>query len=125
MRLRFLGKDSTPTNSPTLYATDHDSYIVQGWIITEPDLLSGLSLTDEETIVEISPALLSFLSADGLSGEIDKIVQPVVHVLPNGNLIIKGRRVSDPEALGQMNIPDHETCVEVMRTAVESLLVGG
>jgi hypothetical protein len=30
VKLKFLGKDSTPTNSPTLYATDQGSYLVQG-----------------------------------------------------------------------------------------------
>jgi hypothetical protein len=30
VKLRFLGKDSTPDESPTLYATDRDSYVIQG-----------------------------------------------------------------------------------------------
>jgi len=28
MKLTFLGKDSTPNDSPTLYATDRDTYLV-------------------------------------------------------------------------------------------------
>jgi hypothetical protein len=44
-------------------------------------------------------------------------------VLENGNYIIQGRRVSDAEALSQMNIPDHETCLEVTRSAMRALLV--
>jgi hypothetical protein len=74
MQLRFLGKESTPTNSPTLYASDAETYIVQ--------------------------------------------------VLENGNYIIQGRRVDDAEALGQMSIPDFETCVEVPKAAMRALLVG-
>ena len=31
MKLIFLGKDSTPNDSPTLYATDRDTYLVQGF----------------------------------------------------------------------------------------------
>jgi hypothetical protein len=31
MKLTFLGKDSTPNDSPTLYATDRDTYLVQGY----------------------------------------------------------------------------------------------
>ena len=31
MRLTFLGKASENGESPTLYATDHGSYIVQGY----------------------------------------------------------------------------------------------
>ncbi len=42
----------------------------------------------------------------------------------NGNYIVKGLRVTDTEALGQMNIPDHETCVEVARSAIVTLLGG-
>jgi hypothetical protein len=30
VELRFLGKESTPDDSPTLYATDCDSFIIQG-----------------------------------------------------------------------------------------------
>lgn len=30
VKLRFLGKDSTPDDSPTLYATDRDSYVIAG-----------------------------------------------------------------------------------------------
>ena len=50
MKLRFLGKDSTPTNSPTLYATDQNSYVVQGWIVTdaEPEIVEGCAEAFEE-----------------------------------------------------------------------------
>jgi hypothetical protein len=37
MKLTFLGKDSTPNDSPTLYATDRDSYLVQGYTVTDPE----------------------------------------------------------------------------------------
>jgi hypothetical protein len=47
-----------------------------------------------------------------------------VHITENGNYIIKGSRVTDPETLGQKTIPDHETCVEVSRSAIVAL-VGG
>jgi hypothetical protein len=39
MVLVFLGKETTSGQSPTLYATDRDSYIVQGWIVTDPDTM--------------------------------------------------------------------------------------
>jgi len=124
MQLRFLGKDSTPTNSPTLYATDNDSFILQGWIVTDPKVIGQLDITDEETIVEVPPGLMGFLAEDGLNGKVTSLVPPIVHVMPNGNLIVKGRRITDLEALGQMDIPDHETCVECARSAVAAL-VGG
>jgi hypothetical protein len=31
MRLRFLGKETQGGGSPTLYATDRNTYVVQGW----------------------------------------------------------------------------------------------
>jgi len=52
-------------------------------------------------------------------------VPPIVAVTPGGNFIIQGKRVTDAEALSQMNIPDHETCVHVTKSAVVTLLVGG
>jgi hypothetical protein len=53
MELRFLGKDSSPQESSTLYATDQDSYIVQGWIVTDADFVSTVDTADDETIVEV------------------------------------------------------------------------
>jgi hypothetical protein len=124
VRLRFLGKDSTPSNSPTLYTSDNDSYIVQGWIVTDPGVLARLNVSDTETVVEVPARLLSFLALDGLDGDVTNHVPPIVHVLDNGNYIIQGKRVDDSEALGQMTIPDYETCVEVPKAAMRALLVG-
>jgi hypothetical protein len=124
VKLTFLGKDSTPTNSPTLYATDQESYVVQGWKVTDGAILALLVVPDDETIVEIPAALLKFLSLDGLSGDARNLVPPIVHIKENGNYIIQGKRVNDDEALSQMSIPDHETCVHVSRSAV-ALVVGG
>lgn len=128
MKLRFLGKDSSPTNSPTLYATDQDSYVLQGWIVTDAAILARLSVPDDETLVEVPAALLDHLALDGLDGldgEVTNVVPPIVGVTPDGNYIIQGKRVTDAEVLSQMSIPDHETCVHVTKSAVVTLLVGG
>lgn len=125
MRLRFLGKDSTPTNSPTLYATDQRSYVVQGWIVTDTATLARLTIPDDETIVEIPAALLGHLALEGLDGEVTSVGPPIVGVMPRGNYIIQGKRVTDAEALSQMSIPDHETCVHITKAAVIGLLIGG
>jgi hypothetical protein len=122
MRLTFLGKDSQPQKSPTLFATDRDSYVVQGWIVTDPELLAMIVMADGETVVEVPAALMAHLAKDGLSGEVVNLIPPIVHITENGNYIIRGRLVTDPEALGQMTIPDHETCVEVSRSAVAALV---
>ncbi|MDQ3988020.1 MAG: hypothetical protein M3291_02240 [Actinomycetota bacterium] len=122
MKLRFLGKDSTPDDSPTLYATDQDSYVVQGWIVADAATLARLTVPDEETVVEVPAALLDHLALDGLDGAVTNVVAPVVAVTAGGNYIIQGKRVTDTEALSQMSIPDHETCVQVTKSAVLTLL---
>jgi len=124
VRLRFLGKESTPTNSPTLYATDQGSYVIQGWIVTDESILAQLVVPDDETIVEVPAALLDHLLLDGLETETQNPITPIVHVKGNGNYIIQGKQVTDTTVLGQMNIPDHETCVHVSRLVV-SVRTGG
>ncbi|MGH3856127.1 MAG: hypothetical protein ACRDR6_22090 [Pseudonocardiaceae bacterium] len=122
MHLTFLGKESRPNESPTLFATDRDSYVVQGYVVTDPEILARIAASDEETIVEVPATLMTHLAKDGLSGDVVNLTPPIVHITENGNYIIKGWRVTDPEALGQMTIPDHETCVEVSRSAIAALV---
>jgi hypothetical protein len=122
MHLTFLGKESRPDESPTLFATDRDSYVVQGWIITDPEILAMVTVSDDETIVEVPATLMAHLAKDGLNGDVLNVVPPIVHTTANGNYIIKESRVTDPDALGQMTIPDHETCVEVSRSTIMALV---
>ncbi|MGH3887955.1 MAG: hypothetical protein ACRDSZ_15570 [Pseudonocardiaceae bacterium] len=124
MHLTFLGKESHPKQSPTLFATDRDSYVVQGWIVTAPEILAMIMIPADETVVEEPAALMAHLAKDGLSGDVVNRVLPIVHIAANGNYIIRGRRVTDPDTLAQTTIPDHETCVEVSRSAITAL-VGG
>ncbi|MGH3549851.1 MAG: hypothetical protein ACRDQU_17425 [Pseudonocardiaceae bacterium] len=118
MHLTFLGKESHPNQSPTLFATDRNSYVLQGWIVTDPEILAMITVPDEETIVEVPATLMAHLAQDGLSGDVVNLVPPIVHIAQNGNYVIKGWRVTDPEALRQMTVPDHETCVEVSCAAL-------
>lgn len=53
------------------------------------------------------------------------VVPPIVDVTPGGNYIFQGKQVTDAEALSQMGIPAHETCVHVTKSAVVTLLLGG
>ena len=48
MRLTFIGKDpdSNPTGSPTVYRTDRETWVVQGWTVTEPDALAQMNIPD-------------------------------------------------------------------------------
>lgn len=122
MHLTFMGKESVAKNSPTLFVTDRDLYVVQGWIVTDPEILAMIVMSDDETVIEVPSALLAYLTKDGLSGEVVNVGPPIVYVAEDGNYIIRGRRVTDPEALGQMTIPDHETCVEVSRSIFAALV---
>ncbi|MGW6505548.1 hypothetical protein [Nonomuraea angiospora] len=66
MRLTFVAKDpdSNPTQSPTLYRTDRGSWVVQGWVVTDPDALQEMNIPDGETAVEIPDRLVPFFRTD-------------------------------------------------------------
>jgi hypothetical protein len=61
MTLRFLGKVTESGNSPTLYATDQDTYVVQGWVVNDREILSQLALPDGETAVIVPKELMNYL----------------------------------------------------------------
>jgi hypothetical protein len=69
MKLTFLGKDSTPNDSPTLYETDRDSYVVQGWVVTDAEALSQLKVPDGETVVEVPKRLMKYLPLEEHHGD--------------------------------------------------------
>ncbi len=125
MKIRFLGKESEYRDSPTLYATGHCTYLVQGWKVTDPEILTKLDVPESETVVEVYARLMTHLTKDGLSGVVTSWTPPIVHIKENGNLIIQGKRVAGPEALAEMKIPDHEDVVEVDKAAIEALLGEG
>lgn len=60
MRLRFVGSDSKDGNCPSVYETDRDTVVVQGWKVAEGDPAWGdvRFLDPSETLVEIPRALL-------------------------------------------------------------------
>jgi hypothetical protein len=62
MKLTLIAGDpaSQPTNSPTLYKTDRGSWIVQGWVVDDPDALATLNLPNGETAVEIPDRMIQF-----------------------------------------------------------------
>lgn len=95
MRLRFLGKTTQGGGSPTLYATDRATYVVQGW-----------KVTDAVDQVEIPQRLLAHLLPGACLGV-------RLEDTGRGSFTLAGDAVRDTEALAQMNIPSHETCVEV------------
>lgn len=62
MRLTLVAKDpqSNPTGSPTLYRTDRDTWMVQGWIVTDPEALKEMGIPVGETVVEIPDRMIPF-----------------------------------------------------------------
>lgn len=65
MKLVFLGKETQNDQSPTIYATDRDTYVIQGWKITDPEALEVLKdVPDHETYVEVPKALMKHLEKD-------------------------------------------------------------
>src|SRR5690348_3740337 len=98
MRLTFLGKETQDGGSPTLFATDRDTYIVQGW-----------KVADQHSSVEIPKRLLRHLQG---SPRLDAVLEDT----GRESFIVSGTLVTDPETLSQMDIPGHETCVEVEKS---------
>ncbi|WP_371674101.1 hypothetical protein OG985_44430 [Streptomyces sp. NBC_00289] len=123
MKLRFLGTNSTGGDCPTLYATDRDSYIVQGWQLFANELLTQLDVPDGETAVEVPTELFEHLREDGLPAwEVDRVQSPIMIITPQGTCVVQGEAVTDPEALSQMSIPHYETCVEVPKEVLTAVL---
>ncbi|UQI44604.1 hypothetical protein M1P56_09725 [Streptomyces sp. HU2014] len=123
MKLRFLGKNSVNGDCPTLYATDRDSYVVQGFRVFENDLLTRLDIRDGQTVVAVPEELFTHLTKDGAStGEIQRLEAPVMIRTEDGTFVVQGQEVTDTEALEQMSIPAWETCVEVPRPDLIALL---
>jgi hypothetical protein len=67
MHLTLIGKDpeSNPTGSPTVYRTDRESWIVQGWNVTDPAALSQMSIPAGESAVEIPDRMIQFFGQEG------------------------------------------------------------
>jgi hypothetical protein len=62
MRLTFVGKDpeSNPTGSPTVYRTDRESWVVQGWVVSDPETLAQMDVPPGESCVEIPDRMIPF-----------------------------------------------------------------
>ena len=62
MELTLVAKDpeSEPSGSPTLYRTDRGSWVVQGWVVTDPDALAAMNIPEGETCVEIPDRMVPF-----------------------------------------------------------------
>jgi hypothetical protein len=112
VQLHFLGKETQGNKSPTLFDTDRNTYLVQGWKVTDPEHRAQLAPGVGEDCVEVPEKLMSYLAAS-LLRVTDDAQPPVIIRTDHGTYLVKGQQVADAEALGQLDMPDHETVVEV------------
>jgi hypothetical protein len=103
MQLTFLGKDTVNGGSPTLFATDQDSYVVQGW-----------KVPGDASSVEIPDKLLAFV-------EQGTRLDAVLHETAFHTYRLSGSVVTDPDVLMQMNMPGHEMAVVVGKVREEGV----
>ena len=63
MRLALIGKDpeSNPTGSPTVYRTDRGTWVVQGWVVSDPEALAQMDIPAGEGAVEIPDRMIQFI----------------------------------------------------------------
>lgn len=75
MRAQFLGKDpeSITGGSPALFATDRadrTTYIAQGWVVTDQQVLADVGPVPEgEAIIEIPADVLDFYARGRQGGD--------------------------------------------------------
>jgi hypothetical protein len=75
MRITFIGKDpgSQEGHSPTLYATDRtdrQTFLVQGWVVTDPQALSELGdIPAGEAVIEAPVEVLRMVDRADEEGE--------------------------------------------------------
>lgn len=95
MRLQFLGKGGSDVGGcPTLYATDQNSYLVQGWETATPET------------IEIPHLLTGFAEPDTFIGS-------AMTDTGRGTFTLSGRPVAAPETLAQLDLASNETAIEV------------
>ncbi len=95
MRLQFLGKGGSDVGGcPTLYTTDRDTYLVQGWETTSPET------------IEIPHLLTGFARADTFIGA-------TMTDTGRGTFTLSGRPITEPDTLAQLDLAANETAIEV------------
>lgn len=68
MRLTFLGKDTQGGNSPTLWETDDDQYVIQGFTLDADALAQVGNVPDGEAVIRVPRKLMRHLKdANGAS----------------------------------------------------------
>ncbi len=63
MAVRFLGGDTGGDGSPRLYLVE-DDFLVQGYLVSDPDILNQLKIPAGETVVRVPRSLWKYLPRD-------------------------------------------------------------
>jgi hypothetical protein len=61
MKVTFLGTGSQDGSCPSVYATDRDTFVIQGYRVVDAEALSMMDIPAHETVVEIPRSLLPHL----------------------------------------------------------------
>jgi hypothetical protein len=61
MWLRFLGKHSAPTNSPTIWDTDENRYVIQGFKLGADALAQVGDIPAGEAVIWVPKELMRYL----------------------------------------------------------------
>ncbi|GHE42063.1 hypothetical protein GCM10017673_50330 [Streptosporangium violaceochromogenes] len=113
MKITFLGKDpqSQDDECPSLYDTDRDTYLVQGWRVP------GITPVAGQACVEVPRAVMGHLAKSSqLTTPTTGQAAPMVSLTGHGTYLIHGQAVTDAEALEPLDVPAHEDVVEVPLT---------
>lgn len=91
---------------PALYRTDRDTYVIQG------DRNTALERANGEDVAEIPRDLIPEIAAH---------THDDLHVTDRDTVLARGTRVTDPDALATMQLPDWETAVEIPAQTLPAL----
>jgi hypothetical protein len=61
MQLKFLGKETQTGNSPTLWETDDDQYVIQGFTLDAEALRQVGTVPDGELVIRVPKKLMRHL----------------------------------------------------------------
>ena len=121
MRLRHLGTESNKTGCPALYATDRNTFVVQGWRVSDPrDLADLVDVCDEDVYVEIPKGLLRHDDGEAGSVAVDgRAGRPAMYTTRRDTYLVRGWEVTDREAIGDLiDVRENEYYVEVPKAVL-------
>jgi hypothetical protein len=64
MRLTFIAKETQTGNSPTLWDTDEDQYVIQGFMLDADALSQVGTVPDGELVIRVPKKLMRHLKDD-------------------------------------------------------------